>query len=78
MLSYCLKEKNAENKNLKLSKTSDGKVMLLSKSAMCNNKNSRFIKEQGVSRLLSQLGIRNPLSKIPLLRDFFVKDLHYY
>ena len=29
----------------------------------CGNKKSKFIKEQEVSRLLSQLGIRTPLNK---------------
>ena len=30
-------------------------------------KKSKFIKEQEASRLLSSLGIKTPLSKIPLL-----------
>ena len=47
--------------------------MLLGNSAMGNNKKSRFIKQQGASRLLSQLGIRNPLNKIPLLGNFLLK-----
>ena len=41
--------------------------MLLSKCAVCDNKNSKFIKEQEASGLLSSLGIKSPLSKIPLL-----------
>ena len=36
---------------------------------MFNGKNSKFIKEQEASGLLSNLGIRIPLSKIPLLLD---------
>ena len=47
--------------------------MLFSKSAVYNNKKSRFIKEQEASELLIQLGIRRPLSKIPLLGDFLLK-----
>ena len=43
--------------------------MLLFESAVCEYKKSKFIKEQEVSGLLSQLGIRKPLSKITLLRD---------
>ena len=44
--------------------------MLLSRSAVCGSKKSKFIKEQEVSRLLSQLEIRTPLSRIPLLGGF--------
>ena len=36
---------------------------------MYNNKKSRFIKEQEANGLLSELGIRTPLSKIPLMGD---------
>ena len=41
--------------------------MLLSKCAMCDSKKSKFIKEQEASGLLSSLGIKTPLSNIPLL-----------
>ena len=44
---------------------------MLSKCAICNNKKSRFIKEQEAKGLLSNLGIRTPLSKIPLLNVLF-------
>ena len=61
MLSCCLKcRKNAENKNLKLSRTKNGKIMLLSKCAMCDSKKSKFIKEQEASGLLSSLGTKTP------------------
>ena len=45
--------------------------MMLSKCAICNNKKSRFIKEQEARGLLSNLGIQTPLSKIPLLNVLF-------
>ena len=45
--------------------------MMLSKCAICYNKKSRFIKEQEARGLLSYLGIRTPLSKIPLLNVLF-------
>ena len=45
--------------------------MMLSKCAICNNKKSRFIKEQEARGLLRNLGIRTPLSKIPLLNVLF-------
>ena len=43
------------------------KTMLSSKCAICDGKKSRFIKNQGSSGLLSQLGIKASLTKIPLL-----------
>ena len=45
--------------------------MILSKCAICGSKKSKFIKEQEVKGMLSNLGIRIPLSKIPLLGDVF-------
>ena len=70
MLSYCLKcKKNTESINPKVSKTSNGKTIVLSKCAICGSKKSKFIKEQQAKGLLSNLGIRTPLNKIPLLGD---------
>ena len=70
MKSYCLKcKKDTENINPKVSKTSNGKTMLLSKCAKCNSKKSRFIKSQEAKGLLSNLGIRTPLTKVPILVD---------
>ena len=70
MLSYCLKcKKNTERINPKVSKTTNGKTMILSKCAICGNKKSKFIKEQQAKGLLSNLGIRTPLNGIPLLGD---------
>ena len=70
MLSYCLKcKKNTESINPKVPKTSNGKTIILSKCAVCDSKKSKFIKEQQVKGLLSNLGIRTSLNKIPLLED---------
>ena len=41
--------------------------MLLSKCAVCDSEKSKFIKQQEASRLLSSLGIKTSLSKIPLV-----------
>ena len=41
--------------------------MLLSKCEVCNSKKTKFIKQQEASGLLSSLGIKTPLSKIPLV-----------
>ena len=70
MLSYCLKcKKNTESINPKVSKTANGKTMILSKCAICSSKKSNFVKEQQAKGLLSNLGLRTPLNKIQLLRD---------
>ena len=70
MLSYCLKcRKNTESINPKISKTTNGKTMILSTCAICDSKKSKFIKEQQAKGLLSTLGIRTPLNKLPLLGD---------
>ena len=43
MESYCLKcNKHTKNINPQVSSTSNGKVMILSKCAICGSKKSRF------------------------------------
>ena len=70
MLSYCLKtKKNTESIDPKVSATGNGKTMILSKCAICGSKKSNFIKKQEAKGLLSNPGIRTPLSKIPILGD---------
>ena len=41
--------------------------MVLSKCAICSSKKSRFIKNQELKGLLSNLGIKTTLSKVPIL-----------
>ena len=68
MLSYCLKcRQNRESKTSKSLRTKNGRMMLLLKWEVCGSKRLDFIKEQETSRLLSSLGIKTPLSKIPLV-----------
>ena len=70
MKSYCLKcRKYSENINPRVSKTSNGRAMLLSKCSMCNSKKSRFIKDQEAKGLLNNLDVRTPLSKLPIFGD---------
>ena len=70
MKSYCLKcRKDTENTYSKISSTSNGKAMILSKCAICSSKKSRFVKNQEAKGLLSNLGIRTSLSKVPILGD---------
>ena len=70
MKSYCLQcRKNTENINPRVSKTSNDRTMVLSKCAICGSKKSRFIKNQEAKGLLSNLGIKTPLCKVPILGD---------
>ena len=43
--------------------------MILSKYAICDSEKSRFIKHKEAKELLSKLGIKTPLNKIPILGD---------
>ena len=68
MLSYCLKcRKKCRTKNPKVVKTKYGRIMTLSKCAVCNSKKSKFLKEQQAKRLLSSIGRKILLRQIPLL-----------
>ena len=70
MESYCLKcAKHTRNINLRVSSTSNGKVMILSKCTICYSKKSKFINKQEAKGLLSKLGIKTPFSKLPILGD---------
>ena len=68
MLIYCLNcKRNTKNKDAKIVKTKNGRIALSSECIICGYKKSKFLKEQEVERFLSNLGIKTPLSKIPLL-----------
>ena len=70
MKSYRLKcRKDTKNINPRVSKTSNGRTMVLSKCEISGSKKSRFIKNQEAKGLLSNLGIKTPLSKVPILGD---------
>ena len=46
--------------------------MILSKCATCGSKKSRFIKNQEAKGLLSKLGIKTQLSKVPILANILL------
>ena len=72
VITYCLSyKKDTKNIDPKVVKTKNNRPMMLSKCSVCNNKKFRFIKEQLAKGLLSNLGIRTPLSQIPLLNVLF-------
>ena len=68
MLSNYLKiTKNTESKNPKVVRTKNRRIRFLSKWAVCDSKKLKLIQNQEASRLLSSLGMKTSLSKIPLL-----------
>ena len=70
METYCLKcKKHTKNIDPQLSSTSNGKLMILSKYAVCNSKTSKFINKQEAKELLSNLGMKALLNKIQKLGD---------
>ena len=72
MKTYCVKcRKNTENLNCKIFKTKNNSLIMQSKCSDCGIKKSRFVKEQEAKSLLSNLGIKTPLSKILLLNVLF-------
>ena len=71
MNTYCMKcRKDTENLNSKIFKTKN-RLIMQSKCPVRGIKNSRFVKEQEAKGLLSNLGPKTPLSKIPLLNILF-------
>ena len=70
MESYCLKcKKHTKNINPQVSSTSNGKMMILSKCAICGSRKSKFIEKQDAKGLLSKWSIKTPLSNVPVLGD---------
>ena len=59
--------KNTESKNPEVPRSKNGRIMLLSICAVCDIIKSKFIEEQEDSGLLSSLGTKTPLNKIPSL-----------
>ena len=70
--TYCLAcRKYTKNNNLKIVRNRQNKLMIQSNCATCGSKKSRFIKEQQAMGILSNLGIKTPLRKVPLLNILF-------
>ena len=63
--------KDTENIDPRVSNKSNSRKTILSKYAICGSKKSRFIKHQETKGLLSNLGVKTPLSKVPILGDIF-------
>ena len=52
-------------------KTKNNRLIMQAKFPVCRIKKSRLVKEQEAKGLLSNLRIKTPLSKIPLLNVLF-------
>ena len=69
---HCLScKKNTKNNNPKIVRNRQNRLMIQSTCANYGNKKIRFIKEQQAMGILSNLGIKTPLSKVPLLNILF-------
>ena len=69
---YCLVfRKYTKNTNPKIVRNRQNRSMIQSNCATCGSKKPRFIREQKAMGILSNLGIKTPLSKVPLLNILF-------
>ena len=72
MKSYWVKCRgDTENIDPKMVRTKNNRLVMHSKYSVCGIKKSRFVEEQEAKGLLSNLGIKTPLSKSPLLNVLF-------
>ena len=70
--TYCLAcRKHTKSINPKIVRNRKNRLMIQSNCAVCGSKKSRFIKEQKALGILSNLGIKTPLSQVPLLNILF-------
>ena len=72
MKTYCVKcRRYTENIDPKMAKTKNNRLIMQSECPVCGIKKSRFVKQQEAIGLLSNLGIKTPLRKLPLLNVLF-------
>ena len=70
--TYCLTcRKYTKSINPKIVRNKYNRSMIQPNCAICGSKKSRFIKEHQAMGLLSNLGIRTPLSQVSLLNVLF-------
>ena len=70
--TYCLVCRDyTKNNNPKIVRNRQNRLMIQPHCAICGSKNSTFIKEQQAMGILSNLGIKTPLSKVSLLNILF-------
>ena len=70
--TYCLVCRDyTKSINPKIVRNRQNRLMMQLNCTTCGSKNSKFIKEQQAMGTLSNLGIKTPLSKVPLLNILF-------
>ena len=70
--TYCLScRKYSKNTDPRIVKSKNERSMIQSNCTICGSKKSRFIKKRQAKGLLCNLGIKTPLSKVPLLNILF-------
>ena len=71
MKTYLKCRKDTENIDPKIVRTKNNRLVMQSKCSVCGTKKSRFLKKKEAKGLLSNLGIKTSLRKIPLLNVLF-------
>ena len=70
--TYCLAcRKYTKSINSKIVRNRENRSMIQSNCGVCDSKKSKFIKEHQAMGLLSNLGIKTTLNKVPLLNILF-------
>ena len=70
--TYCFVcRKYTKSINPKIVRNRQNRSMIQSNCTTCGSEKSRFIKEQQAMGILSNLGIKTPLSKVPWLNVLF-------
>ena len=70
--TYCLVCRDyTKNINPKLVRNRQNRYIIQSNCVTCGSKKSRFVKEQKALGILSNLGIKTPLSQVLLLNILF-------
>ena len=78
MQTYCVScKRNTENKNAKVIKTKNGRLQMKSNCSVCGKRKSQFVSNQKASGLLSSLGVRTPLSKIPIYLKYNILNINF-
>ena len=72
MKTYWVKcKRDTENIDPKMVKEKKNRLVMQSKCSVCGIKMSRYVREQEAKGLLSNLGIKTPSNKVPLLNVLF-------
>ena len=68
---YVKCRRDTENIDPKMVRTKNNRLIMQAKCPVCGIKKPRFVKKERAKGLLSNLEVKTPLSKIPLLNVLF-------